>query len=129
MDRFTYSEPRREHTPGFRCANKDCDCAEWAPEDLTFCEGCGKRFCSECVNEVTGSADPKQHLFACDACYKCERCGHNAQYSCAECGSFICGAHSGSCGADSETGYRVDGPVCAGGCSVRPLEVAEMEVA
>lgn len=132
MDRFTVLEPRREELPGFHCGNRDCDAAEWDQEDLTKCEACGVRFCSDCVLAIDG-------LWFCNACRKCEKvhhnhgkaekCGDAAVFACENCGNLLCaGDTRGYSSYDSETGYAEVGYVCRGGCAVNPTEAMALEV-
>lgn len=137
MDRFSGYTAREERElnqePGFHCTNKDCDHAEYDQDDLQRCEGCSRRFCSECVTEIG-------EFRFCEDCAKCERnvmvgreprkCGDAASFTCDRCGDLLCEkCVRGYSTSDAETGYEENGHVCRGGCSGWPLEtVGAVEV-
>lgn len=107
-----------------KCHVSECDNRAADDAELKFCESCGQRFCADHANEVF------PQLFACDDCYKCRVCAKPAACGCEECGDYLCDQHSVEVDTtDPETGYRVSGPVCRGGCSVEiaPSEVVELQ--
>lgn len=74
----------REPEPQIDCAAK-CGYKAWTPEEMGECVVCKKRFCRDCLREMSGEK-------LCQACAVCA-CGQPALIACDECSSLVCERH------------------------------------
>lgn len=112
------SVPFREPAPV--CATPKCEYPVRTDLELKLCEGCGKRFCGDCVRMFS-------ELPFCSTCAVCKECGGVAVDICASCGDLCCAEHFKTVHS-REQGSDQEDLVCKLGCQVDPIEIAEVRI-